>query len=45
MFKNNLTNNLFMGKIVGVSKQGQLKVELEDETIVQFNLKEIEFLK
>lgn len=45
MFKNHLTNKIFMGKIVGVSDQGQLKVELEDETISQFNLKEIEFLK
>jgi BirA family biotin operon repressor/biotin-[acetyl-CoA-carboxylase] ligase len=45
MFKNMLTSSVFMGKIMGVSKQGQLKIELEDETISQFNLKEIEFIK
>jgi BirA family biotin operon repressor/biotin-[acetyl-CoA-carboxylase] ligase len=44
MFKNTQADNLFMGKIIGVTKQGQLKLELEDETISQFNLKEIEFL-
>ncbi len=45
MFKSTVTDNLFMGKIIGISKQGQLKVELEDEYIRQFNLKEIAFLK
>lgn len=45
MFKNMLTNTVFMGKILGVSNQGQLNVELEDETVSQFNLKEIEFIK
>lgn len=45
MFKNMLNNTVFMGKILGVSNQGQLNIELEDETVSQFNLKEIEFLK
>jgi BirA family biotin operon repressor/biotin-[acetyl-CoA-carboxylase] ligase len=45
MFKSTLTDSLFMGKIIGISKQGLLKVELEDESIRQFNLKEIAFLK
>ncbi|MFK5878947.1 MAG: biotin--[acetyl-CoA-carboxylase] ligase [Flavobacteriaceae bacterium] len=34
----------FMGKIVGVSLQGKLQLELESETIKEFGLKEIEFL-
>ena len=43
MFKS-LSGN-FLGKIVGVSLQGKLQVELEDETIEEFDLKEIEFVK
>ncbi|MDC9723168.1 MAG: biotin--[acetyl-CoA-carboxylase] ligase [Urechidicola sp.] len=42
MFKND--SGKFMGKIVGISLQGKLQVELEDETIKEFGLKEIEFL-
>ena len=34
----------FVGKLLGVSKQGQLLVELEDETIKYFGFKEIKFL-
>lgn len=34
----------FVGKLLGVSKQGQLLVELEDETIMDFGFKEIKFL-
>ena len=34
----------FMGKIVGVSLQGKLQVELENETVKEFGLKEIEFI-
>ncbi len=45
MFKNTLMNEVFMGKIVSVSKQGQLNIEMEDETVSQFSLKEIQFLK
>jgi BirA family biotin operon repressor/biotin-[acetyl-CoA-carboxylase] ligase len=32
---------LFMGIIVGISKTGNLQVELEDETVKEFGLKEI----
>lgn len=35
---------LFMGKIVGITRPGKLQVELEDETISEFDLKEIEFV-
>ena len=35
---------LFMGKIIGVSSYGSLQVELEDETIKEFGVKEISFL-
>lgn len=42
MYKNG--DKEFIGKIVGVSLQGKLKVELDDETIKEFDLKEIEFI-
>lgn len=35
---------VFMGKIIGVSTEGRLQVELETEEIKEFNLKEIQFL-
>ena len=35
---------LFMGIIRGVSKDGKLQVELEDETFKEFGIKEISFL-
>ena len=34
---------LFLGKIIGVSKEGKLLVDLENETTREFNLKEIKF--
>ncbi|MDX8554485.1 biotin--[acetyl-CoA-carboxylase] ligase [Tenacibaculum sp. 1B UA] len=42
MFKNS-QNILFMGKIIGVSKNGNLEIELENETIQEFGLKEVSF--
>ncbi|WP_299109333.1 biotin--[acetyl-CoA-carboxylase] ligase [uncultured Tenacibaculum sp.] len=36
--------NLFMGKIIGVSQEGKLQLELEDETIKEFDLKEVSFI-
>lgn len=36
--------NLFMGKIIGVSQEGKLQLELEDETIKEFDLKEVSFV-
>ncbi|GFD82940.1 biotin--[acetyl-CoA-carboxylase] ligase [Tenacibaculum sp. SSH1-16] len=42
MFKNS-QNTLFMGKIIGVSKSGNLQIELENETIQEFGLKEVSF--
>jgi BirA family biotin operon repressor/biotin-[acetyl-CoA-carboxylase] ligase len=42
MFKDNL-NNLFLGKIIDISEDGRLVVELENEKIRKFNLKEIKF--
>ncbi|MFT5668688.1 MAG: BirA family biotin operon repressor/biotin-[acetyl-CoA-carboxylase] ligase, partial [Vicingaceae bacterium] len=42
MFKNS-KDVLFMGKIVGVSLQGKLQIELEDESIQEFGIKEVSF--
>ncbi len=42
MFKDN-QNILFMGKIIGVSKTGKLQIELENETIKEFGIKEVSF--
>ncbi|SNR61220.1 biotin--[acetyl-CoA-carboxylase] ligase [Lutibacter flavus] len=42
MFKDNL-GNVFIGKIIDVSEKGRLIVELENEKIRKFNLKEIKF--
>ena len=43
MFEDN-RNLKFLGLINGVSESGQLLVELENEQINSFNLKEIRFL-
>jgi len=40
----NILNGNFLGKILGVTKQGKLIVELENETIEIFDLKEIKFM-
>ncbi|WBX72108.1 biotin--[acetyl-CoA-carboxylase] ligase [Tenacibaculum retecalamus] len=42
MFKTN-QNILFMGKIIGVSKSGNLQIELENETVKEFGIKEVSF--
>jgi BirA family biotin operon repressor/biotin-[acetyl-CoA-carboxylase] ligase len=42
MFENN-DGTVFLGKIIDISEDGQLVVELENETIRAFNLKEIKF--
>ncbi|APG63967.1 biotin--[acetyl-CoA-carboxylase] ligase [Tenacibaculum todarodis] len=44
MFRDEINQHLFMGKIVGVSLEGKLQVELEDELVKDFGLKEIKFL-
>jgi BirA family biotin operon repressor/biotin-[acetyl-CoA-carboxylase] ligase len=36
-------NTVFMGKIVNISVEGQLVIELENEKTRKFNLKEIKF--
>ena len=43
MFKNDRYGN-FLGKILGITYQGKLVVELENETLEKFDLKEIEFI-
>lgn len=43
MFKDS-NNVLFMGLIRGISIDGKLQVELEDETVKEFGIKEITFL-
>ena len=43
MFKDT-KNVLFMGKIIGVNtNNGKLQIELSDETIQEFALKEVSF--
>ena len=42
MFRNS-QDVLFMGKIVGVSSQGKLQIELDDESIQEFEIKEVSF--
>jgi len=37
------SNEVFLGKIIDVNEDGRLEVELENETIRKFNLKEIKF--
>jgi len=43
MYKNDSYGN-FLGKILGITYQGKLIVELENETLEKFDLKEIEFI-
>ena len=40
MFKDSL-DVLFMGKIIGISSIGKLQIELDDETIKEFGIKEV----
>lgn len=42
MFKTG-QGDLLMGKIIGVSQEGKLQLELENETLKEFDLKEISF--
>lgn len=42
MFKT-AQNDFFMGKIIGVSPTGKLQIELSNETIQEFGLKEVSF--
>jgi BirA family biotin operon repressor/biotin-[acetyl-CoA-carboxylase] ligase len=42
MFKDS-KDALFMGKIIGVSSQGKLQIELVDESIQEFGIKEVSF--
>jgi len=43
MYKNNHSGN-FLGKILGITYQGKLIIELENESLEMFDLKEIEFI-
>lgn len=43
MFKNS-NGNLFMGIIVGISNNGKLQVQLENDVIKEFGIKEISFV-
>ena len=45
MFLDIEEQTVFMGKIVGISVDGRLQVELESETIKEYSLKEIQFVK
>ena len=44
-FINLKTNQLFMGMINGVSNSGNLQIQLENDRIIEFGLKEISFAK
>lgn len=44
-FLNKKKNEFFMGMIVGVSKFGNLQIQLEDDAIIEFGIKEISFAK
>ncbi len=44
MFKDS-RDTVFMGKIIDVSEKGKLRLMLDDETIKEFELKEIQMLK
>ena len=44
MFAENM-NKKFLGKIVGVSSLGKLIIELEDESVKEFNFKEVIYLE
>ena len=43
MFKD-ANNQSFLGKIIGISKTGELQIQLEDETVKNFGIKEVSFL-
>ena len=45
MFINQKTKELFMGIIRGVSSKGNLQIQLEDDRLIEFGLKEISFAK
>ena len=34
---------LFMGKIIGVSSVGKLQIELDDDSVKEFGIKEVSF--
>lgn len=44
-FKNEKANTFFMGIIKGVSKQGSVQIQLEDDSIAEFGIKEISLAK
>ena len=43
MFKSS-SNEIFMGMITGISTNGKIQIQLEDESIREFGIKEISFL-
>ena len=43
MFKT-ARNDIFMGKIIGISSDGKLQVALPDETVKEFGVKEVSLL-
>ncbi|WPR71199.1 biotin--[acetyl-CoA-carboxylase] ligase [Flavobacterium sp. NG2] len=43
-FRDNGTNKNFMGIIQGISLQGKLQVLLEDDTIIEYGIKEVQML-
>ena len=43
MFKSS-SNEIFMGMITGISTNGKIQIQLEDESIREFGIKEISYL-
>jgi len=44
-FLDTTTQLLFMGIIVGVSKTGKLRIQIEDDSILEYGIKEVSFAK
>ena len=44
-FKNEKTSLFFMGIIKSVSKKGNLRIQLDDDSIVEFGIKEVSLAK
>ena len=44
-FVDKVTDTFFMGKIQGIASNGKIKIQLDDDSIKEFGLKQISFAK
>ena len=44
-FIDKVTDTFFMGKIQGIASNGKIKIQLDDDSIKEFGLKQISFAK